>query len=90
VCESDYAVKKLGYPKTSYDMSKIAINALSRLQQKNFDSDPTRSNIIVSSVCPGLLKSKINKGKGLIDPDLGFEIKFLLSFFKIDLYKVFI
>ena len=47
--------------------SKIALTALTKLQQKSFDLDETRSGIIVNSVCPGkyfscnfFLKFKVN------------------------------
>ena len=36
-----------------YKISKTALNALTREQQKGFDNDSTRKGIIVSAVHPG-------------------------------------
>ena len=41
-CEDNIA-DELGYPKAAYEMSKIALNALTRIQQKDFDAETSRT-----------------------------------------------
>ena len=50
-CKTD-KYKTIGYPSRNpsqaYAMSKVAITSLTKLQQKNFDSDKSKKGIIVS------------------------------------------
>lgn len=69
-CEIGTA-KANGYPDAAYDMSKIALNTLTRIQQKQFDSDPSRTNIIVCAVCPGYCKTDATRGGGILSADVG-------------------
>lgn len=47
-------IDDIGYPGSAFDMSKLAINILTKIQQKNFDdSNNETPGLIVNSVCPG-------------------------------------
>jgi NAD(P)-dependent dehydrogenase (short-subunit alcohol dehydrogenase family) len=48
---------------------KVALNALTRIQQKIFDNDPRK--IIVNAVDPGFVATDINKNQGILTPDQG-------------------
>ena len=52
-------------------MSKIVLNALTKLEQKRFDEDKTKSGVVVSAVCPGWCQTDATKGKGLLTPEQG-------------------
>ena len=52
-------------------MSKVALTALTKVQQKDFDADKTRSGIIVSSACPGYCKTDMANGGGLLTAKQG-------------------
>ena len=44
--------EKLGYPQTdmsSYSMSKVALNTLTRIQQKTIDTDSSRTGIVINA-----------------------------------------
>ncbi|VVC41123.1 Short-chain dehydrogenase/reductase, conserved site,NAD(P)-binding domain,Short-chain [Cinara cedri] len=42
-----------GWPSSAYVVSKVAVSALTIIQQKEFDVDPRRKDIVVNSVHPG-------------------------------------
>lgn len=73
----------MGYPSRdysqAYSMSKVALTALTKVQQKDFDADTSRSGIIVSSVCPGYCKTSMAKGGGLLSATQGI-FKIILIF----------
>ena len=73
-CKSD-KYKTFGYPSEnpsqSYAMSKVALTALTRVQQKYFDSDSTKEGIIVSAVCPGYCKTDMARGGGFLTAKQG-------------------
>jgi carbonyl reductase 1 len=83
-CKSN-KYKSIGYPTPfvfptpTYSMSKIALNALSKVQQKQFDLDKTRHGIIVNSVCPGYCKSDLTRGSGLLSTKQGAESSVYLA-----------
>lgn len=52
-------------------MSKIALNALTSIQQKQFDLDSSRDNILVSAVCPGYCKTDATRGGGILSAYVG-------------------
>ncbi len=54
-------------------MSKIALNKLTKIQQKMFDSDKTRSGIVVSAVCPGYCVTEATRGGGFLTAEQGAE-----------------
>jgi NAD(P)-dependent dehydrogenase (short-subunit alcohol dehydrogenase family) len=59
-------------------MSKIGINALTQIQQKEIDQDTTRTGIIVSAVCPGYCKTEMTGGGGFFTAEQG-SFKFLIK-----------
>ena len=52
-------------------MSKVALTALTKVQQKSFDSDKTKEGIIVSAVCPGYCKTDMAQGGGFLTAKQG-------------------
>ncbi len=54
-------------------MTKIALNKLTQIQQKEFDSDPKRKGIVVSAVCPGYCKTDATRGGGFLTADVGMN-----------------
>ena len=64
---------ELGYPAESsaYCMSKIGLNALTEIQQNDFDQDTSREGIIVSSVTPGFCKTDLTRGQGIYTAEEG-------------------
>ena len=44
--------KAEGWPESTYAVSKVALSALTRIQQRNFDKDP-REDLVVNSCHPG-------------------------------------
>ncbi|GAU88599.1 hypothetical protein RvY_01269 [Ramazzottius varieornatus] len=59
--------EKLGYPTGGYgpyEMSKIGVTALSRVQQRDFDKDQSRPDIVVNACTPGYVATDINNHSG--------------------------
>ena len=52
-------------------MTKIALNKLTQIQQKELDADPNRKGIVVSAVCPGYCKTDATRGGGFLTADVG-------------------
>jgi carbonyl reductase 1 len=62
-----------GWPKknwVSYVASKIAVSAMTRIQQRDFDADP-RPDIIANHVHPGYVKTKMASFKGVLTIEEG-------------------
>ncbi|OQV13756.1 hypothetical protein BV898_11977 [Hypsibius exemplaris] len=55
-----------GYPDFfgPYSMTKISVNALTRLQQRNLDGDKNHTDIIVNACCPGHVATDLNNHSG--------------------------
>ena len=60
-------------------MSKIALTALTIIQQKQIDSDKTRSNIKISSVCPGYCKTDMTSNQGFYTAEQGADTPVFLT-----------
>lgn len=45
-------------------MSKVGVTAATRVQQKQFDQDETRADIIVNCCCPGLVSTNMSSYRG--------------------------
>ncbi len=65
---------KLGYPEKSgmspshsYNISKIAVIAITGIQQREIDRDTTRTGINVNAMCPGYCKTDMARGGGFSD-----------------------
>jgi len=54
----------------SYTVSKIAVTALTRIQQREFDQDP-REDIVVNSVHPGYIKTDMTGNQGGLSVEEG-------------------
>lgn len=52
-----------------YSMSKVGLNALTRIQQRYFDSD--KRNITVNAVTPGYVATDMTKYKGVLTAEQG-------------------
>ena len=65
--------EKEGFSVTAYEMSKLALIYLTKLQQKLINMDKTRKNILIYSVCPGYCKTDLTKETGIITPDEGAD-----------------
>ena len=61
-------------------MSKVAVNSLTRIQQKNIDLDKTRSGILIFSACPGYCKTDMTRGGGLLSAEQG-KLKAVIKIF---------
>ncbi|XP_055353649.1 carbonyl reductase [NADPH] 1-like [Paramacrobiotus metropolitanus] len=65
--------KDVGFPTTAYGMSKIGVTALSSIQQREFDKDKTRPDIVVNAVHPGYVDTDMSSHKGTKTIDEGAE-----------------
>ncbi|XP_046664314.1 carbonyl reductase [NADPH] 3-like isoform X1 [Homalodisca vitripennis] len=61
-----------GWGRSSYRVSKNAVNALTFLQQKAFDRD-SRSDIVVNAVHPGFCTTNMTRHKGVLTPQQGAD-----------------
>ena len=57
----------------SYTVSKIAVTALTRIQQREFDQDP-REDIVVNSVHPGYIKTDMTGNQGGLSVEEGMNL----------------
>lgn len=62
----------LGWGLSSYNVSKVAVAALSFLQQRQFSVD-LREDLIVNSVHPGYVKTDLTRQKGPLSPEQGAD-----------------
>ena len=73
----------MGYPpqtySQAYSMSKVAVTALTKVQQKAFDADKSRTGIIVNSACPGYCKTDMARGGGLLTATQGTFEEYILT-----------
>lgn len=61
--------KKHGFSNHAYGMSKIGVNALTRLASKK--SDILNRNILVNCCCPGWVKTEMGGNRAPLTPDQG-------------------
>lgn len=62
--------EKLGWPNSTYKVSKIGVSAMTRIQQREFDQD-SRQDIIVNSVHPGYVDTDMTSHKGPLTIEQG-------------------
>ncbi len=55
----------------SYSMSKVGLNALTRIQQREFDKECASKNMIVNAVTPGYVATDMTKFKGTLTVEQG-------------------
>ena len=68
----------MGYPTASYELSKVGVIAITKIQQRAFNSDP-RPDLIVSAVCPGYCSSDMTEDKGVYTTEQGL-LNFVAEF----------
>lgn len=70
--------EQYGWPSRAYSVSKIAVSALTIIQQKAFDSD-ARKDIVVNSVHPGYVDTDMTSHKGPLTIEQGAEAPVYLA-----------
>lgn len=70
--------EKYGWPSRAYSVSKVAVSALTIIQQKAFDAD-TRKDIVVNSVHPGYVDTDMTSHKGPLTIEQGAEAPVYLA-----------
>jgi len=68
-CENGTQVED-GYPKTAYEMSKVALITVTQLHKQIFNAD-SRPGIIINAVCPGYCATDLNNHSGYLTADQG-------------------
>nr|CAD7459602.1 unnamed protein product [Timema tahoe] len=63
---------KYGWPNSSYSVSKVAVSALTIIQQRAFDQD-SREDLVVNSVHPGYVKTDMTSWGGHFTAERGAE-----------------
>jgi len=64
---------------TTYKMSKVGVSALSRIQQRYFDSDTSRPGIFVNAVHPGWVQTNMSEYTGPFTVERGAFYNFHLN-----------
>ncbi|XP_066972665.1 carbonyl reductase [NADPH] 1-like [Macrobrachium rosenbergii] len=59
-----------GWPNSTYNVSKVAVSALTRVQQRAFDADP-RKDIVVNNCHPGYVDTDMTSHKGPLTIEQG-------------------
>lgn len=62
--------KAKGWPNSTYAVSKVALSALTRVQQRAFDNDP-RTDMVVNSCHPGYVDTDMTSHKGPLTIEQG-------------------
>ena len=63
-----------GWPLSSYIVSKVAVSALSRIQQRELLKDENRLDIVLNHVHPGSVRTHLNRVHGWLTTDEGERI----------------
>lgn len=59
-----------GWPNSTYVVSKVGLSALTRIQQRAFDSD-SRPDLVVNSCHPGYVDTDMTSHKGVLTIEEG-------------------
>jgi NAD(P)-dependent dehydrogenase (short-subunit alcohol dehydrogenase family) len=72
ICSSAKGGKheKEGWPNSAYSVSKVAVSALSFIQQRAFDADP-REDLVVNAVHPGYVDTDMTSHRGSLTIEQG-------------------
>lgn len=62
-----------GWPNSAYGVSKVAVSALTRIQQREFDQKRPGDDIVVNSVHPGYVDTDMTSHKGQLTIDQGAD-----------------
>lgn len=60
-----------GWPNSAYGVSKVALSALSRIQQREMDETRPNDDVLVNSVHPGYVDTDMTSHKGYLTIDQG-------------------
>jgi len=60
-----------GWPNSAYDVSKVAVSALSRIQQRELNASRPQDDIVVNHVHPGYVDTDMTSHKGVLSPEQG-------------------
>jgi len=60
-----------GWPNSAYDVSKVAMSALTRINQREVDELRPKDNILINSVHPGWVKTDMAGQSGELTPEQG-------------------
>jgi len=60
-----------GWPNTAYGVSKVALSALSRIQQRELDASRPGDDILLNFVHPGYVDTDMSNHKGNLSPEQG-------------------
>lgn len=70
---------QFGWPNNAYVVSKVGVSALTIIQQREFNSDNRRSDLIVNSVHPGYVDTDMTRHKGHLTIEQGAEAPVYLA-----------
>ena len=68
-----------------YTVSKIALNALTEIQQREFDQDP-REDLVVNAVHPGFIVTDMTLNQGALTTEEGKKKR--LKFYRNPIFKI--
>jgi len=63
--------KSKGWPNSTYQVSKVGVSALTRIQQRNLDENRSGEDIVVNCVHPGWVDTDMSSHKGVLTIDQG-------------------
>lgn len=86
VAAKEDKVKERGFATTAYGMSKVGESIMTIIQQKMFDQESEKRNIIVNACCPGLVDTDMTGGKypNAMPPDEGADTPTFLALLPLD------
>ncbi|XP_054163233.1 carbonyl reductase [NADPH] 3-like [Oppia nitens] len=62
-----------GWPNSTYAVSKVAVTALTFIQQRQLNADKSREDIVVNAVHPGYVDTDMTRHKGVLTPEQGAD-----------------
>jgi carbonyl reductase 1 len=65
--------KDQGWTEMAYGTSKVGVSLISIIQQRDFDQDKTRSDIVINACCPGYVDTDLTSHKGQKTIDQGAD-----------------
>jgi len=60
-----------GWPNSAYNVSKVAVSALTRVQQREMDKNRPSDGILINHVHPGYVDTDMTSHKGPLTPERG-------------------
>ena len=63
--------EKVGWSNSAYSTSKVLLTSWTLLQQKKFDADTSRPDIVINAVHPGYVNTDMTRGKGTLSIEEG-------------------